>query len=94
MKSRGKSSEPRYRVAAHVETRRVAGTTIVTEHDGTYFELDPVGSTIWEAVSTGIRMDDLVDRVAVEFGVDRDTAASDLAEFLARLSERGLIEPA
>ena len=75
-------------------TRRVAGTTIVTEHDGGYFELDPVGSTIWEGVSAGTRVQDLVNRVALDFAIDRETAARDLSEFLAALADRGLIEPA
>ena len=84
-----------YRVAKHVAARRLDDTTIVAElTDGAYFELDPVGSLIWQELASGANVDDLVARVTEVFEVDADTARSDLLAFLADLIERGLVEPA
>ena len=75
--------------------RRLDATTIVAEReDGAYFELDAVGSLIWQEIGSGANLDDLVSSVTAVFDVDEVTARADLQEFLADLADRGLLEPA
>jgi hypothetical protein len=84
---------PRYRVASHVAARRLDEATIVAElRDGTYFELDAVGSLIWQEIAAGANLDHLVGSVTAAFEIDEATARVDLEAFLADLVERGLVE--
>jgi hypothetical protein len=83
----------KYRVSERVASRRLDETTIVAElQGGAYFELDPVGSLVWEEIGSGAPLEALVDRVTEVFEVDAETARGDLEEFLGELVARGLVE--
>ncbi len=84
----------RYRVADHVATRHLGGSTLVTVGDGSHcFELDPIGSALWQTMSLGADLDELVRQLAASFDVDERAARADVEAFLGNLVEHGLVEP-
>jgi hypothetical protein len=87
-----RTQDAKYRVSDRVASRRLDDATIVAElRGGAYFELDPVGSLIWESLAEGASLETLVERVTEVFEVDAETARGDLECFLGELVERGLV---
>ena len=78
-----------------------SGTAVFTELDdqvvmldterGKYYELDPVGSRIWVLLEGEPSMAELLDSLTAEFEVDAETCRNDLADFLEKLVELGLV---
>ena len=77
------------------------GSAVFTELDdqvvmldtegGKYYELDPVGSRIWVLLEGEPSMAELRDALVAEFEVDAETCRNDLADFLEKLVELGLV---
>jgi hypothetical protein len=61
---------------------------------GLYFGLDPVGTTIWNALTGGATAEEIAAQVAEQFDAPLDQILADVREFLALLSEKGLVRPA
>ena len=57
---------------------------------GRYHGLDPVGSAIWRALETPIRVDALCAQMVAHFDGDAATITHETRTFLARLVSRGL----
>ncbi len=55
------------------------------------FTLNPVASTVWDLIDGATSVDGLAAAVARHYEVDQDTAAADVAEFVALLAARGLL---
>jgi len=62
--------------------------------EGKYFNLNDVGSRIWELLAQPISADGLVAALTAEYDADADTARAEVVEFLSALRERGLLIPA
>ncbi len=58
---------------------------------GSYFSLNAVGGRIWELLETPISIDELVARLTAEYEVPADTCRREVATFLAKLHERGML---
>jgi hypothetical protein len=56
-----------------------------------YFGLDGVGARAWELLEGGTSFGVLVDALAGEYDVDRDTLVIDLSSILWKLQEHGLV---
>ncbi len=61
---------------------------------GRYHGFDPVGSAIWRALETPIRIDDLCARMVAHFAGDAATIALETRAFVARLLSRDLAKTA
>ena len=59
---------------------------------GVYFGLDPVGARIWQLLDKASTMNEVVDTLLAEFDVERAVLDVDVAAFLARMREKGLIQ--
>ena len=59
--------------------------------EGKYFNLNDVGSRIWELLAQPVSAEKLVAALTVEYDVDADTAREHVADFLSALCERGLV---
>jgi Coenzyme PQQ synthesis protein D (PqqD) len=71
--------------------QRVAESVLVFDlRNSTYLSIDGCGIVVWELLSRGARLDDLIRIVTETFDVNVDTAHSDLAAFLQDLARRGL----
>lgn len=62
------------------------------EH-GKYFNLNAVGTRIWELLETPITMDGLVATLTDEYDVAPDTARREVERFIDALRDRGLLAP-
>jgi len=71
----------------------LAGEVVILDVEGgTYFGLDGVGARVWELLQAPRPVADIVDRLAPEYDVARDTLAADVHELLEDLAGRGLID--
>ncbi|MEZ5819110.1 MAG: PqqD family protein [Hyphomicrobiaceae bacterium] len=66
-------------VAMHIESGRIFGMAETASH-------------IWSRIDAPISFGDLIEILADEYTIDRDTCRSDVAAFLIQLREHGLIE--
>ena len=57
-----------------------------------YFGLDSVGAAFWEALATAPSAVAAVDTLLERYDVDRETLAHDVANMIAQLKEKGLVE--
>ena len=58
----------------------------------TYFQLNEVGSAIWELLDGSLDERRIADEIAAEFDVEPETALSDVTEYVSGLLEAGLLE--
>ncbi len=85
--------ERRIEVSKEVLSRILDGEAVLLDlASGTYFGLNEVGSDIWEILSSGVTVDEVVRRIVTQFEVDSATARRDLEELLSELTSRGLVE--
>jgi hypothetical protein len=81
-------------VAPQVRSRVLDGEAVLLHlRTGTYFGANEVGSRIWQLVVEGSTRAGLIERIAQEFDVDRDTLERDVDLFLEELLRAGLIAP-
>lgn len=79
-------------------TRRIAGETLIVPVTGHVMNLESiyvvneVASRIWELLQSPTSIERIARTLADEFAVSPDRASEDVAEFLASLSDRGLVQ--
>ena len=77
---------------SHVLSRHVGEEIVLLDlKSGIYFGLDGVGKLIWEFVSEGNSLDEIVARIVAEYEVAEATARKDVVDFAGNLVERGLL---
>jgi hypothetical protein len=59
---------------------------------GVYYSLNPVGARVWSLLQEPVVVEQLRDRLLVEFDVERDRLEGDLSQLLDGLAAAGLIE--
>jgi hypothetical protein len=64
---------------------------ILDGRDATYLTLNGSGALLWRRLADSATRDQLVDVLLATYEVDHATAAADTDEFLAALSEQGLL---
>jgi hypothetical protein len=73
--------------------REVEGETIVLQLESSlYLGINAAGTVLWPAMVEGATADDLTDRLASAFSIDRSRAAADVETFLALCREHNLLE--
>lgn len=80
-------SRPANLVASEIDGEMV----ILNIESGHFFQLNDVGSRIWEALETPMTMADLSRAMLDRFDVDEETCRSDVAEFVGQLTRNGLV---
>ncbi|WP_236016417.1 PqqD family protein [Salipiger abyssi] len=70
------------------------GLAILDMKTNTYFSLDPVGATIWNALSNGADIDTLVAAVVTEFDVSPEICTADVETFVSTLMDESLLQGA
>ena len=66
-------------------------TVMMSMERGMYYNLNPIGSSIWAMLETPHTFDQIVEKLLDEYDVDRATCESETAEFLESLMERDLV---
>lgn len=59
---------------------------------GRYYGLDEVGTRMWTLLTTSDSIESAYSSLSREFEVDPDQLQNDLQNFVARLTEEGLLE--
>jgi hypothetical protein len=67
------------------------GAIVLDVQQGQMFNLNSVGSRIFELLKSGSTETEIVDEIGREFGVSRELAENDVREFLQTLKEKHLI---
>ena len=65
---------------------------MMSSEKGMYYNLNPIGSRIWELLETPQTIESLCAQLMDEYYVDEATCKQETEEFIQSLSERGLIE--
>jgi len=87
----------RYVRSSRVVSRDVAGETLVVPIRGgvgdldSIFSFNPLGSELWQLLSKGSSVEEMVSWVVERYEVSTDQAADDIQAFVAELSRSGLI---
>jgi len=58
---------------------------------GQYYSLNETGTFIWKLLGKGINRDDLINRIAEEFEIDKRSAANDVKPLLKDLLSEKMI---
>ena len=58
---------------------------------GTYYELDAVGTQIWTLLENASSVTDLCDALAVVYDVTPDVCRRDVLEFIEKVLEMGVV---
>ncbi len=58
---------------------------------GTYFGLNEVGTAIWRQLEGGQTEQAILDHIAAEYAIDRETCKQDVTELLQSLLDAGLV---
>ncbi|MQP68589.1 lasso peptide biosynthesis PqqD family chaperone [Niveispirillum sp. SYP-B3756] len=64
---------------------------MMSVEQGRYFNLNSVGSRIWELLAAPVAVDGLVDALTAEYDVAPDEARREVERFLGALRKRGLL---
>jgi len=65
---------------------------IMSAVDSTFFTLNPVATVIWQAADGKTPLSDIIEqRVCVEFEVEPGEARQDAEQFVAELSQHGIL---
>ena len=72
--------------------RKLGNETIFLAEDGSNIHtVDEVGTFIWEQIDGKISLQEILERIIVEYEVDEERARDDLGRFVAQLAETKLI---
>jgi hypothetical protein len=87
-----KGTSMSYRLRSGVSTAQTdAGMALLDERNGDYFTLNPTGVLVLEALLAGGVPDDAVDRLMVEYEIDRVTATRDVTDLVEALESAKLL---
>jgi hypothetical protein len=64
---------------------------MMSVEQGRYFNLNSVGTRIWELLAVPMSVDGLVTALADEYDVDPATARAEVVRFVGELRARGLL---
>jgi hypothetical protein len=59
---------------------------------GNYYDLDEIGTDVWQRLSEPVRVGDLCDQLVVEYDGERDQIERDVLTLLRELAAHALIE--
>lgn len=78
--------------------RSIAGESVVvalgeaSKNFNGIIKLNDTGRFLWDRLSQGVEMDELVDAILSEYEIDRETATADVASFVNTLKGANIIE--
>ena len=82
-----------YKVSADVFSKTVGEEEVLLDPvSGNYFGMNDVGTLIWAEMKMGTSAPAIIVRIEEEFEVDASAARADLADFVSRLENLGLIK--
>ena len=67
-------------------------TMLMSIEAGRFFSLNPIGSRIWALVEQPARVRDVCATLVAEYEVSPEQCQADVADFIDRLAEAGLVQ--
>jgi hypothetical protein len=87
------SFHQRVSIPSGVMVSQLAGESVLLNlKTESYFGLDEVGTSMWEALKTSSDIQAAYERLLGEYDVEPETLQSDLSEFISQLAGHGLLE--
>lgn len=82
------------RATKHQVSTNLSGSTVILNHrDGFYYELNQVGTTIWEKLKSGnASFEELKNLVLDEYEVEESVATLDVNKIITELLNEKLLE--
>jgi hypothetical protein len=81
------------KLSEHVRsTHGQDGAVVLDIREGKMFRINLVGSRIVELLRMGLSESEIIQKLAVEFAVERATVATDVREFLEQLRQEHLLD--
>ncbi len=85
--------DDRFRPTAQAHARRFDREVVVLDlGGGKYYSLDEVGAVIWEKLTSGLSLGEVVEQIAAAYDVDEETALRDARRITGELVAAGLLE--
>lgn len=82
----------RLRVPDWVSAREVEGETVLLDlEQGTFFAARGVGPQVWELISEGKSIEEIVVAISTRYDVDSVRVRADIDAFVGSLVEKGLV---
>jgi len=70
----------------------IAGETVLLDMpSGRYFALNPIGTVIWQWLSTPCHIESLCERLLQEYDVTAERCEAEVTELIRQLAEHGLV---
>lgn len=89
------ASNKHYVACQRLASKEIAGESVLLNlNTGDFFGLNDIAACVWSWLQEPRSLDELEALLTAEFEVDSERARADLAEFLASLEQRKLIEAA
>ena len=86
------SEKTTYRMVPTVSWRELGGHVVVLEESNAiYFDVGGSGASLWHLLIDGATPDSMADHLEENFGIDRDVAVSDVADFLDACLDASLV---
>ena len=77
---------------ANLVASEIDGEAVILDIDsGQFFQLNRVGSRIWDALATPMTMAELCRAMQDRFDVDPETCRRDVVAFVGRMTQHGLV---
>jgi hypothetical protein len=81
-----------YRLNETAMTTKVDDELVILDPaGGNYFGINPSGTRILEILISAESFESCVESIAVEYEVEKSKAANDLAAFISKMKEKGLL---
>ena len=65
---------------------------MMSVENGQYYNLDSVGSRVWELIVKPVKVSELIDALLLKYDVDRETCERDVLAFLEELHKDGILQ--
>ena len=80
-------------ISQEVLTQEIGGESVLLDLESEqYFGLNRVGTRIWQLLSEGMQLEDLVQQLLTEFDAPEDKLRSDIKSLMVDLLDSGLIK--
>jgi Coenzyme PQQ synthesis protein D (PqqD) len=91
--SRFRRPEIRFRLRdSDLDWREVEGELVALDlRESRYLSVNQTGKELWGALAEGATREELVDRLADAFGIERSRAEADTDAFVSDLESRGVV---
>ena len=65
---------------------------MMSVENGQYYNLDSVGSRVWELIVKPVKVSELIDALLLKYDVDRETCERDVLAFLSEFHKDGILQ--